>query len=767
MKCARPPLTISTGIAPGIAFALDRAGALMVLLFVCTLFLSSSLLFLVQPMIAKMVLPLLGGTPAVWNTCMVFFQATLLLGYLYVHASTRWLRLSQQALLHVALLVASLFALPVALAAHDDPPVNGLPILWLARVLVFSVGVPFFVVSTTGPLLQRWFARSGRPGAKDPYFLSVAGNLGSVAALLAYPAGLEPTLRLADQGWVWAGSYATFVLLMIVSVAVAYRQSSGDSQQASIDNRPSSAPRSWARRIRWVALAFIPSSLMLGLTTYLTTDVAPLPLFWVVPLTLYLASFILVFARRTFVPHALMVRLLPILALVLVTVIVFASQLPPSLQAPIHLLTFFAAAMVCHGELARSRPDGGELTGFYLLMSAGGVLGGLFNALVAPIAFSTVVEYPLAIVLACAARPAIARQRNDATDDAPSVSMRARLVDLMFPLAIGALMLFALSAFSGRKVTDPMAFLMIYVAPALFCFSAKGRPLRFALGLGALMVASSVYLGAHQSVDYQGRSYFSVYKITTDPDRQLRLLVHGRTVHGAQSLDPSRRSEPLTYYHRTGPIGQAFATFTGPLAKPRVGVVGLGAGALAAYAEAGQRWTFYEIDPAIEDVARDPRYFTYLRDARTPINVVLGDARLSLAKEPNASLDLLIVDAFGSDAIPIHLLTREALALYFKTLQPHGVLAFHVSNRYMDLEPLIGGLARDAGLSVLAQEDLTVSPEELQSGKTPATWVLVTRSRQDFGALASDRRWHDLLPGGRSAVWTDDFSNPLSVMRWF
>jgi hypothetical protein len=773
----------------------------MVPLFICTIFLGSSLLFLVQPMIAKMVLPLLGGTPAVWNTCMVFFQATLLLGYLYVHAVTRWLRRGQQAALHAALLMASLVALPVGLAAHDDPPADGLPILWLARVLVFSVGVPFFVVSTTGPLLQRWFARSGRPGAHDPYFLSVAGNVGSIAALIAYPAGVERMLRLSEQASLWATLYGAFVVLMVGAIAVAYRQSSGArAEQARplqswvADDRLSSVgaelappldisiggagvlPRVGQTTVyaRWIALAFIPSSLMLGLTTYLTTDVAPVPLFWILPLTLYLASFALVFARRVVLPHALMVRALPMLALVLVTVIVFASQLPPPIQAPLHLLTFFVAAMVCHGELARRRPAGAQLTAFYLCMSAGGVLGGLFNALIAPIAFRTVVEYPLAIVLACAARPspraliaaASNRENPENLSNPENPENRANpALDLLIPLGLGALMLAAPATLGGA--TNPVPVLLVYAVLTLFCFSLKGRPLRFALSLGALMIATTTYVGAHQDVEYRGRSYFSVYKVASDPVRHLRLLVHGRIVHGAQSLDATHRREPLTYYHRTGPIGQAFATFSGAFAKPRVGVVGLGAGSLAAYAEPAQRWTFYEIDPAIAALARDPRYFTYLRDARTDVRIVLGDARLSLAKEPAGALDLLVVDAFGSDTIPVHLLTREAVALYFKNLQPHGVLAFHISNRYLDLRPLLGDLARDAGLDLLAQEDTKLPEADLIVGKAPSTWVLMTRTREDFGVLTADARWHPLPPRARATVWTDDFSNPLSVMKWY
>jgi len=745
----------------------------MVPLFVCTLFLSSTLLFLVQPMIAKMVLPLLGGTPAVWNTCMVFFQATLLLGYLYVHAVTRWLRLGQQAVLHVALLAASLLTLPVALAAHDEPPADGTPIFWLARVLVLSVGVPFFVVSTSGPLLQRWFARTDRPGAKDPYFLSVAGNLGSVAALLAYPAGLEPRLRLADQSWLWAACYATFALLMIVSVTLAYRSVS--AQPVATANATADEPRaivSVRQRLRWVALAFIPSSLMLGLTTFLTTDVAPVPLFWVVPLTLYLLSFALVFARRQVVPHALMLRLLPLFALVLVTVLVFASQLSPFIQGPIHLVTFFAAAMVCHGELARSRPTSSGLTEFYLLISVGGVLGGLFNALVAPVAFRTVVEYPLAIVLACAVRSAPAgssQTERDLSGAARGAWAEAwqRGLDVMIPLALGAIVFGLLTVLSNRDSRDPLAFLLLYIAPPLVCFSLKARPLRFALGLAALLASSSVFLSAHQPVALRGRSYYSVFKVVTDPTRNLRLLVHARTVHGAQSLDPARAREPLTYFHRTGPIGQAFSTFTGPYAKPRVAVVGLGAGSLAAYGEPQQRWTFYEIDPLIEAMARDPQYFTYLRDARADVRIVLGDARLSLVKEPDSSVDLLVIDAFGADAIPVHLLTNEAMHIYLRTLQPHGVIAFHVSNRYMQLQPLVGDLANADGLTAIAQDEQKISAEEENAGKAPSAWVLVARTPDDLGSLLSDARWRRLERRAVPRVWTDDFSNPLGVMRWF
>jgi len=313
----------------------------------------------------------------------------------------------------------------------------------------------------------------------------------------------------------------------------------------------------------------------------------------------------------------------------------------------------------------------------------------------------------------------------------------------------------------------PVGLLLLCLVPAMVCFSFKKRPLRFALSLGALMIASSVYVRAREPVEFSGRSYFSVYRVMVDPPRHLRMLIHGRIVHGAQSLDPARAAEPLTYYHRTGPIGQAFGTFHGLYAKQRVAVVGLGTGTLAAYAEPQQRWTFYEIDPSIATLARDPRYFTYLRDARTGVRIVLGDARLSLAREPARGLDLLVVDAFGSDAIPVHLLTREALTLYFRTLDQHGVLAYHISNRYMDLQPLLGDLGADAGFVTLGQIEEKLSRDEEMAGKTPSSWVLMARSAEDLGPLVRDSRWHALKARPRPVVWTDDFSNPLSVMRWY
>jgi hypothetical protein len=733
----------------------------VVILFTITLFLSSSLLFLVQPMIGKMVLPLLGGTPAVWNTCMVFFQATLLAGYLYVHASTRWLRLQQQALVHVTLLVISFLTLPIAIAAENDPPVDGTPVLWLLRVLVLTVGIPFFLVSTSGPLLQRWFARTDHASASDPYFLSVAGNVGSIVALVAYPALLEPSLRLGEQSSLWTTGYAILVLLTVACYWQVYRQArlhgAADHPSRPLTELRTESP-GWRQRLHWIVLSFVPSSLLLGVTTYLTTDVAAVPLFWIVPLAIYLLTFALVFAKRALVPHGAAVRALPILVLPLASLIIFDSELPAALQSPVHLVTFFLAAMVCHGELARRRPHARYLTEFYLCMSIGGVLGGLFNAIAAPLLFTTVLEYPLALVLACALRP-----HRKKTEDTPV----ARKLDFALPLAFGLFVLAVMFAFKGADSKAPLALIVVYVVPAVICFTFRPRPVRFALSVGALMLASGAYMSANEGVSHRGRSFFGVHRILNNSERNARYLVHGGIIHGVQSLDPSRRRKPSTYFHETGPIGQAFASFRGATAKRRVGVVGLGVGTLAAYSEAGQDWTFYEIDPAIADLSMNLGQFTYIADSPARMRVVLGDARMSLAKEPSHSFDLLVVDAFSSDAIPVHLVTREALKLYWDKLDSDGVLAFHISNRYIDFAPLLSDLARDADLVCLVQNDLLLDAADKADEKTPSQWAIMARAQHDLGTLAHDSRWHTVPARSRPLAWTDDFSNPLGLFRWF
>jgi hypothetical protein len=733
-------------------------------LFASTLFVGAFLLFCVQPMMARMILPLLGGSPAVWNTCMVFFQAALLAGYAYAHAATARLGPRLQFVLHVGLLSLPLLVLPVAIpqSAVGSLPHEASPVLWLLGVLLLSVGLPFFVVSTTAPLLQKWFAGTAHPAARDPYFLYGASNLGSMLALLGYPTLVEPYLSLQQQSWFWAAGYGLLVLLTLGCMAAVWRTrvSSPREQGLPAPNREQAPGRlSVSRRLRWVLLAFVPSSLMLAVTAYLSNDIAAVPLLWVVPLALYLLSFILVFARRPILPHAWMVRGLPLLAALSTVFILIEAPGPIVMLVLVHLLTLFVAAMVCHGELALDRPPAENLTEFYLWMAVGGVLGGVFNSLVAPLLFTGVVEYPLALVLACLFRP-----RSSSGTESP----RSRWLDLALPLALGVLMAGLVLGVQALDLKPSIpVLLLLFGLPVLLWYGTLHRPVRFALGIGALFLAGALYPGIHGRILHRARSFFGVSRVALSTDGKYHVLVHGGTVHGRQSLDPQRRREPLAYYHRSGPIGQVLETFRKGSVKRCVAVVGLGTGSLACYAEGDQRWTFYEIDPVVEQIARDSSYFTYLRDSRAGTQeVVLGDARLRLREARYGDYGLIVLDAFSSDAIPVHLLTREALDLYLSKLAEGGMLAFHISNRYLDLKPALAGLAGDAGVVACARDDLDLTEEEVESGKSGSQWVVMARRKADLGQLASDPRWQPLRTRPGTPVWTDDFSNILGALKW-
>ena len=729
----------------------------MLLLFASTLFLSAALLFSVEPMVAKMTLPLVGGSPAVWATCMVFFQAALLGGYAYAHATTSWLGVRRQAILHVGLIVLPLFVLPIGItldSARSLPPADD-PSRWLLGLLLAKVGLPFFVVSTSAPLLQRWFASTRHPAAADPYFLYGASNFGSLLALLAYPAVLEPSLRLAQQSGAWAAGYGLLVALMLACAMVVWRgqpaANSFSSGSEVTDGRHPLQVRQW---LHWMALAFIPSSLMLGVTMYLTTDIAAIPLLWVIPLALYLLTFILTFARRPLLPHSWMVRALP-MAVVVLALAMSVSSVTQPIFIPVHLVTFFLAAMVCHGELVRHRPPREHLTAFYLAMSCGGALGGFFNALVAPVIFDRVAEYPLALVLACLILP---KMRSDLR------TLWGRLLDVVLPVTLGALA-WAVSAVVQPRSDSPQDDLgvkLVFGVAGLICYTFKERPVRFALGIGAVLLAGGTYTSNFGRVLYQHRDYFGVLRVTHVVAGNYHRLIHGHTLHGEQALDPARRREPLTYYHRTGPIGQVFDESRTRLAGANIAIIGLGAGTLACYAEPGQRWTFYEIDPAVERVARRTDYFTFLEDCRAlSLEVILGDARLRLRDAPEHGYGLIVLDAFSSDAIPTHLLTREALKLYRSKLAEGGMIAFHISNSFMDLTPVAGALARDARMTCLVRRDLDVSPDDARLGKSPSIWAVMAARDENLGGLLNDSRWQRPRNRPGEAAWSDDFSNSI------
>jgi spermidine synthase len=718
-------------------------------LFSITLFLSAALSFAVEPMIGKMVLPLLGGVPAVWNTCMVFFQATLLLGYAYAHWSMRWIGTRFHTLSHLGLMLLPALVLPINISPKmiGSLPGEANPVPWLLAFLTLTAGLPLVVVSATAPLLQRWFANTSHLDARDPYFLYAASNAGSLIGLLSYPAVIEPNLRLTQQSRFWAVGYGLLILLVMCCM-VATRQ------RPPRETLANAAPVPWRRRGRWMLLAFVPSSLMLGVTTYITTDVAPIPLLWVLPLGLYLLTFILVFARRPVTAPSWLGRVMCLLTVVVIVSMTVEATEPSWFIVSLHLLLFFAAAMVCHSELANDRPPTARLTEFYLCLSIGGVMGGIMNALVAPLIFSRVWEYPLVMILACAARPVVASRSNWKL--------------LCWPLGVGALMaglIVVVQSFGAG--TARLGTMAMFGLPAVLSYRQVKRPLPFALSLGAMLAASSLYTSTHGRVLDVERDFFGVLRVTLDRQGQFHQIVHGDTVHGRQSVDPSRALEPLAYYHRTGPAGQVLAVFNTAPAAPRVGIIGLGAGSLACYALPTQDWTFYEIDPAVDRIARDPRYFTFLENSRArKLNVVLGDARLRLGDAANGQFGLLILDAFSSDSIPAHLLTREALRLYLDKLTDRGFLAMHISNRRLDLKPAVAALANDAHLICLGRDDFVISASESEQGKEGSEWVVLARTRENLAALTSDPRWQPLPVHADFGLWTDDFSHIISLIKW-
>jgi hypothetical protein len=711
-------------------------------LFAASLLLSAFLLFSVQPMFGRMVLPLLGGGASIWITVALFFQIALLAGYGYAHALSTYVPRRAQLPAHALISVAALVFLPVAIPRDWAPSTSGLPQADLILLMSRSVGPPFFVVAATAPLLQRWYSLAAVSDAGDPYHLYAASNLGSLAALLAYPILIEPRLGLTLQATAWAMGFVILIAAIAAS-GLAARPAAAVALPQSLDAAP---PTLW-RRLTWIALAAVPSSLFLGLTTQISTDIASVPLLWILPLTIYLLTFVIAFARRPLLGRIALARTIPYVAAIAVLVQGFETSIGLP-QIAVGAIILFLLALMCHSDLAASRPAASHLTEFYLLMSLGGALGGAFNAIVAPLVFPDVYEYPIALALAFLLW---------AAPRAEGWTKRGAVMPLGGAVAVYIGLRVALHAAADLGALHWM--LGLKVLAAIICFAARKRPLTMALLAAAILAASSNVTLRPELARY--RSFFGVHRIESSADRTIHFLVHGNTDHGAQFADPARRAQPLLYYSVDGPAGQALAALrrTAPLTP--VGVIGLGAGAMTCLGATGEDWTFFEIDPAIVATAQDPRYFTYLADCRVA-RVVLGDGRLQVAKAPPAFYRLLVVDAFGSDAIPVHLLTREAIDLYFARLKPDGALLVHFSNRNVDLLPVLSALAADRGLAARWQ---FYRPKTREAGQSPSEWAIFTRSEADLGSIAGDPRWQALPPVDRR-VWTDDYADILSVIRW-
>ena len=720
-------------------------------LFVATILTGSFLLFLIQPMVARMALPKLGGAPNVWNSAMLVYQALLLAGYWYAHRLSR-LPIARQRKLHLILYAVALLTLPVGLV-EMSPPAPGAEVWWVPALLALSIGPVFFLVSAQAPLMQRWYAL--HPDAGEPWALYAASNLGSFAGLIAYPLLAEPLLPIKAQAWLWSAGY----LVLLGMIALCSRTRIGLVDTAA--TIPSATERVPAKRLAmWIALAAVPSGLMLSTTTHLTTDIFAMPLLWVIPLGIYLLSFVIAFSDRRGGANLLSFLAWPmILGIGGLAMISQGSNGLLPVIASVALLFFVCVAL--HARLYDLRPAPEQLTGFYLAMSAGGALGGLFTALIAPLVFDWVWEHPLLVLAAAALLP---REKLYSWLKLDRVDSGARWFSLgLLVLAIG-LLVWQLHTYirtdpeniNRWALTIGIAFIGVMLVP--------WRGLLLAL-LGAVMLVQGGLDTISDSREgLRTRSYFGIYTVRDYPSRNLRTLAHGTTLHGQQSTEPSAKCLPLSYY---GPGSGAAIGFANAsrlfVRQPRLGVVGLGTGSLAGYAQPGQSWTIFEIDEAVLGLSRQGK-FTFLKDCAPQAQVVLGDARINLGRIRAGTFDLLAIDAFSSDSIPLHLFTHEAFGVYLDALAPQGILIVHISNRYMDLEPALAAEVKARGLHAAVRED---SPPA-ESPWTGSTWVAVTRDPgqlKALSAIAPAMKWRAL---GRPAPrpWTDDHASILPYLTW-
>ena len=720
-------------------------------LFVLTILAGSFLLFLVQPMVARMALPRLGGAPNVWNSAMLVYQALLLGGYAYAHFIGRF-SLKRQGIIHLAVLGIGALTLPLALA-DIAPPAPGWEALWVPWLFLLTVGPAFFAVSAQAPLVQRWFA--AHPNAGNPYPLYAASNLGSFAGLLMYPLVAEPLFSIGQQSWYWAGGY-----LLLIAMVVAAVWARRGVHVPKPDPAEEAAPlerSGWRKVVLWLALSAVPSGLMLSTTTFLTTDIMAMPLLWVIPLGLYLLSFSIAFAENRNLA-SIFVFLAPIVLLVDGSIAMFAAGRADLLAAGASVVLLFVIAVALHAKLYENRPHPSELTRFYLVMSAGGALGGLFTALIAPVVFDWTWEHPLLILGAAALLPLgpwraiIGKRFSD-----PKL-LRIILVAVVVLIFVASLQLFrstlAESNLPPLKWAALLVLLLVATVLAVKRWAYVAGVAVLLLSLGGLSNLQTTAAGLRE------RSYFGIYSIREEPDGDT-VLMHGTTVHGVQRSGPNGARSPTAYYGRTSGVGAAMMAAPAMFGRDaRIGVVGLGVGTLACYRQAGQDWTFFEIDPVVLDYS-ERGLFTYLADCAPNEPVVIGDARIELAGMPADSFDLLVIDAFSSDAIPLHLLTDEALGIYLRALDENGLLVMHISNNYIRLEPVIARLAQQRRLEALVKSDGVTENESLFA----STWVALARDPEALQRFAGDGGWRALDPP-EGPVWTDDYASILPYLQW-
>lgn len=848
--------------------------------YTLALFASAALIFTLQPLVGRLMTPLLGGSPAVWNTSMAFFQGALLVGYVYAHVLARIADIRVQAAIHALVLLLAWFVLPVHVNAALGPPNSDAPAFWLFGVLTLSVGAPFAAASATAPLLQAWYARSGRADANDPYYLYAASNLGSFVGLLAYPILVEPQIGLAEQtGW-WSLGYGLVAALILAAGAVA---ATVQTPQTQTDAGEAAAAPRWKDRFYWLAAAAIPSALILGVTQHISTDIASAPFLWVAPLALYLLTFVVAFAKQgaRIAPFVLLLH--PAALAFLIIANFLRADFIWMLVA--HLVAFFLSALVCHQALARARPNVERLTEFYFFVSLGGVVGGALVAFVAPLIFNDIYEYPLALAATALFRPvrevyfrsmcnALAVATGVMALIALALMVRGPIDVALFAGGLGAaaaLISAALPAYEGKGVARQRVFLGLSIAFAALMTFALFQPealirktvaggaevisliqplgyglltlgflvltcgvhaslqmrrddprahalatdialgvaiplialfvlflvmeqrldrdviIRFGLGiaavaliknrdrpylLAALVLAAFATIYLHDRsggrVVQEDRSFFGVLRqeefvlSQAEGAPKLRMLLHGTTIHGAQLQgDAAAERHPLTYYNPGTALGQAIVAGLSTPENHRLALIGLGTGTTACLLDDRDRLTIFEIDPLVMRLSASQNGpFSYVRNCAPDARLVLGDARLKIADEPNGAFDVIVVDAFSSDAIPAHLLTREAVATYLEKTGPTGVVILHLSNRNLALVAEAVRVAHSLNAPYLWSVSDRVSDETAgpYTG-LPASAMILARSQETLDALDINRAVWRTLPTPPGRAWSDDYIN--------
>ena len=738
------------------SFEKPRSSWALVSVFTLSIFLSATLLFSVQPLFAKLVLPLLGGSSSVWNTAMVFFQGMLLGGYIYAHLISKYLKLPLQIICHGIVLSLGLFFLPLAIASGWTPPEGGAQSFWLIGLFAVSVGMPFFAISANAPLLQRWFSRTDHKDAQDPYFLYAASNAGSLLSLCLYPILFEPLLRLQAQTEIWAKGYWALIAVILAAGLFAFLNRAKDAETVKSEALPAEKITA-KQRVFWIFLAFIPSSLMLGVTSHMANNIASAPFLWIIPLALYLLTFVIVFAKKPIVTPKQLAILFPWVILVAL-IAGFVLKLFVLVSIGLSLICYFTIALYCHGRLVEARPDVANLTEFYIWMSFGGVLGGVFNALIAPAIFPNVYEYLIILIAAQLAVPPKTEMSFDV--------IKGKAIHLA-KYAIPAVIIY-----KGLALTGLDARIGAFIGGGVFLLGLsrmRGQTKTFFLDLGILAVLVMLVPTLYHKPILTDRSFFGVLHVKEVESEHglVHKFVHGDTIHNYQFRDAEKRKIPLAYYAPGNTFDMAMQAARVESPQMSIAMVGLGAGAMACYEKPGDNWTYYEIDPAVVDMATNPEYFSFMSDCSVASDIRIGDARMTLEALAANSQDVIVIDAFSSDSIPTHLLTTEALALYRSKLKEDGLIFFHTSNRVMDVASVVVRLADQAGLASRYISKSDFSDKEYGEFYIASTGVLIGQERRIVAATSHNPDWEILQPSPSVKAWSDDYSSIIGSIKSF